>query len=175
MTTIERIFNITQEIADLEHAAEALIDDNGEITDTDEFALIESKIKNLISNPNSYARAGSAILWLDSQYKQLLEHEKRVGIAKQKMQRRRDFWKNLLEQTMPEGQKIQTPECKISWRKTQDLQIMEESLDDVWKKPKYRDNPGVPDKDKIKKALKDGMVIDGVVAVDRLSISVTPG
>lgn len=130
--------------------------DTGEIVDENALAEVESLVK---LQSVTLADLGQWVLWAENErlgeIKRLME---RLKHEKDKIERAAEACRRAIRANLPEGEKVVTDWCKISWRSSVSVEVTckPEDLPPAFQRVKVE-----PMKNELKAALKSGEVIEG--------------
>lgn len=105
---------------------------------------------------------------LRSDEEQLKQEKERLEKRRKTIQRKIESLKTYLTDNLVENEQLEDPRFKLSWRKSTSVEITDmDVLDDVFKRISY-----TPDKDAIKKNLKNGFIVEGAELKEKNNWSV---
>lgn len=106
---------------------------------------------------------------LDAEVNAIKDEEKNLGARRRSLERKRERIFTFLYQSL-DGEKINSPRVKVSYRKTAAVDVFNMSeIPDAFKRIKTIEEP---DKTAIKEAIKAGEEVPGAALVERLSMSI---
>ena len=154
------IFEIDQEIMNL------IDPETGELLDYDRFLELDmernKKIENMALWHKSLCAETEAI---KNEIKSLSE---RAKVKENRAQSLKNYLSKILN-----GQKFETPKCKVSYRKSSALELDDEEYFLSHAKEKYLTRkPPVPNKKAITEAIKAGEEVEGAKLVEKTNISI---
>lgn len=162
----ESALMINTEVSTLNLDLEECYDpETGEVIDEKGLKIIQLQLIDLARRQfDGIAQIGAMIQNLKLKTKGLIEAEKRIETSKKQLKRDIDYYTVILDSLVDVGEKYNIPGVVTVTKKMEDtLEILnEDSIPSEFTKTKYKENPLVPDKDKIKEACKAGEDIQGV-------------
>lgn len=149
-------------IFDIDQAIMACVDaETGEVIDLDKMNALQMERGEKIEN---------VALWikeLDAEAKAIREEEKRLAERRRVNENKIASLKGYLSMALS-GQKFSTPRVKISWRKSETVDISDpEKIPASWYRAKYEIA-----RDDIKAALKAGETVPGASLIENTNIQI---
>lgn len=136
--------------------------ETGEIIDVDRLEALQMEFNSKVEG---------IALWIKSlvaEAKMVKEEKDNLAARQKACENKAESLKNYLASALG-GEKFKTPKVSISYRKSESVEVENISLlDDDYLKFKEPE----ADKTKIKKALKDGILLDGVTLVEKNNIQI---
>ena len=154
------IFEIDQEMMNL------IDSETGELLDFERFSELEMQ-KNI--------KVENMALWYKSLCAEAEAIKNEISALSQRVKTKENTAQNLKEylSKILNGQKFESPKCRISYRKSSAVEIENEEYLLVHAKEKYLTKRlPVPNKAVIKEALKDGEKIDGARLVEKQNMTI---
>lgn len=149
-------------IFDIDQAIMACVDaETGEVIDLDKMNALQMERGEKIENVALWVKE------LDAEAKAIREEEKRLAERRKVNENKIASLKGYLSMALS-GQKFSTPRVKISWRKSESVDIPDpEKIPASWYRAKYEIA-----KDDIKAALKAGETVPGATLVENTNIQI---
>lgn len=144
--------------------------DTGEVLDDEATALVIKELNDLqLAKDEKLENIACWIKGMDADVAAMKTEEKNLAQRRRSLENKRERVFNWLYESL-EGEKITSPRVKVSYRKTQSVDVTDLSaIPDSYKRVKTIEEP---DKVAIKDAYKAGEQIPGTVLVERMSMSI---
>lgn len=149
-------------IFDIDQAIMACVDaETGEVIDVEKMEALQMERGLKLENVALWAKE------LDAEAKAIREEEKKLAERRRVKENKIASLKSYLTMALA-GQKFSTPRVKISWRKSESVDIPDpEKIPASWYRAKYEIA-----KDDIKAALKAGETVPGATLVENTNIQI---
>lgn len=149
-------------IFDIDAAILSCVDtETGEVIDVEKMEALQMERGLKLENVALWVKE------LDAEAKAIREEEKTLAARRKVNENKIDRLKDYLTEAL-QGQKFSTPRVKISWRKSESVDIPDpEKIPASWYRAKYEIA-----KDDIKAALKAGETVPGATLVENTNIQI---
>lgn len=160
---IAELYQLNQDIENLLSDVEDCIDpDTGQVQDEAVLEQITRSIKDATGGKDSgLLELGHSVLAKKTEVKAIIEQEKRFNSRIKILNKLINYESEIIDNLLAPGYKLADGVCSLSRKSVKDVVIDLSTLPAEWMRPKYKDNPNVPDKDGIKAALNEKKKIPG--------------
>lgn len=144
--------------------------ETGEVLDNDAAALVIKELNDLkMAKDEKHENLACWVKGMDADIVAMKNEEKNLATRRKALENKRERIFNFLYEDL-NGEKLTSPRVKVSYRKTQSVDILDMSaIPDSYIRTKTIEEP---DKVAIKDAYKAGEQIPGTVLVERMSMSI---